>query len=147
LCPASPPAENRQFLVSDPVGAMLLRSPEELDCVRAALGGSYAYAPGYSESSAVEGARNLRRSAFALLADPGQDPLAPQGLSHAGRGRNVLFEAGQVMFVAASRAGDDTAGSLPDNWGLPAAGPHLFGAGFAPGDAAPAVPTDATSDE
>jgi hypothetical protein len=147
LCPASPPAVDRQLLVADPVGAMLLRSPEELDRVRPALGGSYAYTPDYSESRAVEGARNLHRSAFALLADSGQDPLAPQGLSHAGRGRNVLFEAGQVMFVTAPGVGDDADGSWPNGWGLPGAGPHLFGTGFATGDAAPAVPTDATSDE
>ena len=73
-------------------------------------GGSYAYSIGYVENGRYRAVRNRGRASFALLAD--MPSLYLQGrlsANHGGRGQNIFYEDGHILFVIdpANGCGDD----------------------------------------
>jgi hypothetical protein len=123
VCPTSSLAADPQFRVPTTGEVLLIESPEELDSQRAAMGGSYGYTLGYIDDNQYRTTKNLHRPFFAVMADaPGNGPQY-QSLNHGGRGQNVLFEDGRVVFYTSPRAGglDDI---FVNDAGVVAAGTH-----------------------
>jgi hypothetical protein len=80
----------------------------ELRRLQRLAGGSYGYSLGFMIDGSRPCFRNLRRPAFAILADaPGPQREGRNSQHHGGRGQNVLFEDGHTQFLAGSMAGPD----------------------------------------
>jgi hypothetical protein len=103
VCPASPLAENREFRVPS-LDDLLTASQEELVSMRSTMSGSFGYTLGFVEHGRYHNTRNLRRPDFALMSDaPSAFLSGYQSVNHDGRGQNVLFEGGRVLFLPTSR--------------------------------------------
>ena len=64
------------------------------------LGGSYGYTLGYLDNGCYRPVRNAGRPYYALLSDaPSLHLPGRQSDNHGGRGQNVLFEDGHVVFL------------------------------------------------
>jgi hypothetical protein len=64
-------------------------------------GGSYAYNIGYVEDFKYRGVVNQGRTHFALLGDaPSYHLPGRRSANHGGRGQNILYEDGRVLFVS-----------------------------------------------
>lgn len=104
LCPDSSLVEKfsgqNDFRVPCPAEVVQIDSSEKLLETQKTMGGSYGYSLGYHENGIYHPTKNLRRPYFAVLSDsPGN--MEPNDLSnhHGGRGQNVLFEDGHVLFI------------------------------------------------
>ena len=102
VCPGSELADKEQFHIP---------SPEELDAAsdgqlekfRSTMGGSYGYNLGYIRNGRYYPTKDRNRTYFGLMADaPGSLPGSPS-INHGGRGQNVLFEDGRVIFIKSSK--------------------------------------------
>ena len=104
------------------------------------MGGSYGYCLGHFRNGAYEGTRNRQRSGFAIVADaPSPDQPGHQSRNHGGRGQNVLFEDGHVVFLTCSKPNDSADDIFVNDAGLVAAGLHENDAVIGPSDASPLV--------
>ncbi len=102
ICPGSPLADDRQFRIPR-LGELLTAAPEELARLHSRMGGSYGYSLGFFDGR-IYTTRDLRRPHFALVADVPSTLLAGyQSVNHGGRGQNVLFEDGRIMFYTSPR--------------------------------------------
>ncbi len=64
-------------------------------------GGSYAYNIGYVEDLKYRGVVNQGRTHFALLGDaPSYHLPGRRSANHGGRGQNILYEDGHILFVS-----------------------------------------------
>lgn len=124
ICPTSPQAADPQFRVPTAREILLVESLEELENLRSAMGGSYGYVLGYIEGDQYRTTKNLRRPFFAVMADAPGDAPTHQSLNHGGRGQNVLFEDGRVVFYTTSRPSDVLDDIFVNDAGLVAAGAH-----------------------
>ncbi|MGD9126517.1 MAG: hypothetical protein PVH19_03980, partial [Planctomycetia bacterium] len=102
LCPDSSLSEqastsDQPFTVPRPEEVARIDSPAELLQTQETMGGSYGYSLGYHQNGSYRPTKNLHRPYFAVLSDSPGD--AEQGSHHGGRGQNVLFEDGHVMFI------------------------------------------------
>ncbi len=124
VCPTSPLASDPQFHVPTTGELLLVESSEELDYLRGAMGGSYGYTLGYVEGNQYQSTKNLHRPYFAVMADaPGEAPQH-QSINHGGRGQNVLFEDGRVVFYTTSRPSYGLDDIFVNDKGVVAAGTH-----------------------
>lgn len=104
VCAASPLRKNTEFRIPSRDELLAARG-EALRRLQNTMGGSYGYCIGYVQNGRYHARRNLGRETFAILADvPLQwnDELS----SHHGRGQNVLFEDGRVLFMTRARLVD-----------------------------------------
>lgn len=124
ICPTSPQAADPQFRVPTAREILLVESPEELENLRSVMGGSYGYVLGYIEGNQYRTTKNLRRPFFAVMADAPGDGPQHQSLNHGGRGQNVLFEDGRVVFYTSSRPSDALDDIFVNDAGQVAAGAH-----------------------
>jgi hypothetical protein len=100
ICPDSPMAEERQFVVPTAEQVLIMPEGEELELVQASLGGSYSMSLGYQDDNDFQGLRNVGHDDFALVSDvPDRNTPDFRSCNHAG-GRNILFGAGNVRYVA-----------------------------------------------
>lgn len=133
LCPDSSLSgkfsKNETFRVPHPTEISQIDSSEELLKTQETMGGNYGYSLGYYQNGTYRPTENLRRSYFAVLSDaPGNAKESQQPDHHGGRGQNVLFEDGHVLFITQAR----TAGGR-DNLFLNDA--NQIAAGLHPNDA------------
>ncbi len=73
-------------------------------------GGSYAYCVGYVENGYYYPVRNQGRTLFPILADnPSLHLKGRQSANHAGRGQNICYDDGHIVFVTdvSQLVGDD----------------------------------------
>lgn len=99
ICPCSPLAEADDFEVPA-IQQLVSADPRRLRCLQRQMGGSYGYAMGYVEGGHYRANRNLARFHFAVLSDAPCLHLPDfQSDNHGGRGQNVLFEDGHVVFL------------------------------------------------
>lgn len=123
------PVGEKGFRVPSSIEIAQIDSPDELLKIQETMGGSYGYSLGYHQDGTYRPTKNLRRSYFAVLSDsPGNLEANYQPNHHGGRGQNVLFEDGHVLFITQAR----TAGGR-DNLFLNDA--NLIAAGLHPNDA------------
>jgi hypothetical protein len=105
LCPGSPLADVEDYFV--PTADQILAEPTPRGRIRLRqwAGGSFGYGFGYrAEDGHYQGLRNLYRENFALMSDaPVHHTAGYFSLNHGGRGFNVLFESGRVLFVNSTR--------------------------------------------
>lgn len=77
----------------------------ELRVLRQVLGGDYAYNLGVTERQNIVAPRYEGRSHFAILSDaPMLEPTGEILIAHDGRGANVVFEDGRILFIPISSA-------------------------------------------
>lgn len=124
VCPTSSQAADPQFRVPTAREVLLVESLEKLEALRSAMGGSYGYVLGYVEGDQYRTTKNLRRPFFAVMADAPGDSPQHQSLNHGGRGQNVLFEDGRVVFYTTSRPNDALDDIFVNDAGMVAAGAH-----------------------
>jgi prepilin-type processing-associated H-X9-DG protein len=75
-------------------------SNTELECIKCALGGDYAYNLGFFEKGELVAPKNTGSSHHALMADaPRFEVDAVQVVAHDGKGINILYSDGHVRFV------------------------------------------------
>jgi len=143
VCPASPLAEDRAFRVPL-VDELLAASGEQRACWRPALGGSFGYNLGFLEDGRYHSTRNLRRPYFALMADaPSSFLPAHQSINHCGRGQNVLFEDGRVVFYTTPRPHVRADDVFVNELGMIDAGKHRNDSVIASGACVPTLPCGA----
>jgi len=115
---------------------------EQLEQVRGTMGGSYGYNLGYIRNGRYYPTKDRNRTYFALMADaPGSLPGSPS-LHHGGRGQNVLFEDGRVIFIRSSRPYVGADDIYSNDNGRVAAGVHLDDSVIGPSSARPIIIRD-----
>jgi len=125
VCPGSWVADETGFAVPTLEQLQSAEPGEQLSQLRETMGGSYGYSLGYVVNGLHQATRNLGRSTFALLADApdyGQDQF--QSLNHGGRGQNVLFEDGRVVFLPTPKPNQQADDLFLNDTGFVAAGTH-----------------------
>lgn len=138
LCPGSTLAADPQFRVPT-VDELQTAGGQDLARLRSVMGGSYGYSLGYMEDGQYHPTRNLGRSQFALMADaPSVSLPGHQSLNHGGRGQNVLFEDGRVLFLTTPKAGEGDDFFVNDA-GVVAPGDHRNDSVIGTSDTVPAV--------
>lgn len=98
---------------------------EQLVQLQRHMGGDYGYSLGHMVDGRYEPTRNESRPQFALMADApnyGQPQL--QSLNHGGRGQNVLFEDGRVLFLPWAKPNAEADDVFLNDTGQVAAGAH-----------------------
>jgi hypothetical protein len=139
LCPSSALCDQQRFRVPS-LDELEHAAVDELPQLRCAMGGSYGYCLGHMRNGRYEGTRNMHRPRFALIADaPTRDRPDHQSANHGGRGQNVLFEDGHLMFLTSSRVCDRSDDIFVNDNGLVAAGVHADDAVIGPSDAPPII--------
>jgi hypothetical protein len=137
VCPTSSLAESEDFHLPS-LDEVQQAPSEEIEQLRRSMGGSYGYGLGHVVDGVYRDTKNLHRASFALMADaPSAETPDHRSLNHAGRGQNVLFEDGHVLYLTASRlveGGDDF---FANDEGQIAAGVNLNDAVIAPSPTPP----------
>jgi hypothetical protein len=112
---------------------------EELVRLRESMGGSFGYSLGYLDGRTYT-TRNLGRPHFALMADvPSPMPAGFQSANHGGRGQNVLFEDGRIVFYVTPRPNAQADDVFVNEVGMVAAGVNPNDAVIGPSRALPGV--------
>ena len=125
ICPASLLAGDRKFHMPSLEELRAAVTRDELNSLRRLMGGSYGYCMGFVEEGTYHCTRNLGRTFFALMSDaPGPDLPGHQSLNHGGRGQNVLFEDGRVIFLTTPKPGDHNDHFFLNDRGEVGAGDH-----------------------
>jgi hypothetical protein len=138
ICPDSPLAIQTDMAV--PTLEQLQAAVErEAARLRRHMGGSYGYCIGHVENRVLVPTRNLGRERFAIMADAPSDLPEHQSLNHGGRGQNVLFEDGHVMFLTTSQPCDSDDDIYSNDHHLVAPGDHCNDSVIAPSDVAPVI--------
>ena len=132
LCPDSPQGEKfskqgQEFRVPRPAEIERIESPQELLQTQQTMGGSYGYSLGYNQNGSYRPTKNLHRPYFAVLSDSPGSAETGHPSHHGGRGQNVLFEDGHVLFLTQAH----TAGGRDDLFLNDA---HQIAAGLHPND-------------
>jgi hypothetical protein len=139
LCPSSPLADDPQFRVPT-VDELQTAAGQDLVRLRSVMGGSYGYSLGYMEDGRYHPTRNLGRSHFALMADaPSSSLPGYQSLNHGGRGQNVLFEDGHILFLATPKTAGEGDDFFVNDSGVVAPGTHRNDSVIGTSDTIPAV--------
>lgn len=140
LCPSSSLAANAGHFRLPTLEQVKTAAGSELTRLRRVMGGSYGYSLGYVRGGRYHATRNLSRPQFALMADS-PNPLLPgyQSLNHGGRGQNVLFEDGHVIFMTTPRPAELGDDFFVNDTGLVAAGNHPNDSVIGTSDTAPVV--------
>ncbi len=139
ICPASRLADAPQFRVPSLEELQTATGPE-LAQLRSVMGGSYGYSLGYTEAGQYHPTRNLGRAHFALMADAPSGALPGyQSLNHGGRGQNVLFEDGHVMFLTTPTAAGPSDELFVNDTGMVAPGNHRNDSVIGASDTIPVV--------
>jgi hypothetical protein len=139
VCPGSSLNDGARFEVPS-LDQLEKAAQAELPRLRCAMGGSYGYCLGHLRNGAYEGTRNRQRPSFALVSDaPSPDRPGHQSRNHGGRGQNVLFEDGHVIFLSSSKPCNFSDDIFVNDNGLVAAGLHEDDAVIGPSDASPLV--------
>jgi hypothetical protein len=100
ICPGSPLADAKDFYVPSEEQILAEPTPEGRIRLQRWAGGSFGYGFGYWKDGRYHYPRNLGRNHFALMSDaPVFHNTAYSSMNHGGRGFNVLFETGGVLFV------------------------------------------------
>jgi len=103
ICPASPQAEEEDFVLPTRAELEAAKGPELVRLQRK-MGGSYGYSLGYRLGGQVVGPRNRARPHFAIMSDMPRDrEIGSNSLNHGGRGQNLLFEDGHVRYLSECR--------------------------------------------
>ena len=138
VCPNSVLASQGPLHVPSLKELLAVSDQAALQRLRATMGGSYGYSLGYIENGHYRGTRNLARAVYALMADAPSGLLPDlQSLNHDGRGENVLFEDGRVLFLTRPRPIGSADHFYLNDGGQVAAGRHRDDAVIGPSDAAP----------
>lgn len=127
LCPSSPAACESECRIPT-ADEVRQASEQQRDYLHRQMGGSYSSTYGYVEDGRYKGTRNLGRSHFALVADsPCQSYGDRQSSNHGGRGQNVLFEDGHVVFKPECRFSEGSRADdiFRNDEGQVAAGTHV----------------------
>jgi hypothetical protein len=135
ICPGSPLADRPGFRIPK-LDEIRQATPERLHELRAAMGGSYAYAIGYRENGRYKPTRNRYRDGFALAADVPDDDLATSP-NHGRRGYNTLLEDGHVIYLCTSHLDGSTDDIFRNDLGLVAPGCHVNDSVVARSDVSP----------
>jgi hypothetical protein len=135
ICPGSPLADRPGFRIPT-LDQVRQATPERLHELRAAMGGSYAYAIGYRENGRYKPTRNRYRDGFALAADVPDDDLATSP-NHGRRGYNTLLEDGHVIYLCTSHLDGSTDDIFRNDLGLVAPGCHVNDSVVARSDVSP----------
>ena len=102
------------------------------------MGGDYAYPLGFVDQGRLKGVRNQGRSQFAILSDVPLQNVRNSSIGTHGRGHNVLFEDGHVMFLSKRlRPGSDGDDMFSNDQGAVRAGLHAQDCVLAPSDVSP----------
>lgn len=125
VCPGSPMAQRGGFVIPTLQQLEMAEPGDNLNQLRNTMGGSYGYSLGYTVDGAYRPTRNLGRPMFALMADaPDYTQPGFQSLNHGGRGQNVLFEDGRVIFLPSPKPNQQADDVFLNDTGLVAAGVH-----------------------
>ena len=127
ICPGM---QRQEVLDEEDLGPWYVPSLAEVDAasgrdlfqLQNRAGGNYAYAVGYFENGRYRAVRNRGRSEFPILGDsPSYHLVNRQSANHGGRGQNICYEDGHIVFVTDLTAivGDDP---LRNRRGYPQAG-------------------------
>jgi len=135
ICPGSPLADRPSFRIPK-LDEVREAAPERLHELRAAMGGSYAYAIGYRENGRYKPTRNRYRDGFALAADVPDDDLATSP-NHGCRGYNTLLEDGHVIYLCTSHLDGSNDDIFRNDLGLVAPGCHVNDSVVARSDVSP----------
>jgi hypothetical protein len=100
VCPSSELALNSTNWNVPTLDEIDRASRLELVKLQQVAGGSYAYNIGYVEDLTYRPVENQGRTHFALLGDaPSYHLPGRRSANHGGRGQNILFEDGHILFV------------------------------------------------
>jgi len=142
FCPAAPTIHSDEQIEIPTLEQLRLATGDELLELRRSMGGDYGYSYGHIEDGEYRGTRNFRRPHFAVISDVPSALPERQSLNHGGRGQNVWFEDGHVMFVARPRIDDVHDDFFHNDRGLVGPGLHADDSVIAPSDATPIVPVE-----
>lgn len=131
LCPGSSRVQKGRFHVPT-VEELEQADAPQLPQLLAEMGGSYGYSLGHVTAGRYQGTRNAHRVRFALVADMPSDRPDHQSFNHGGRGQNVAFEDGHVVFLTSSRPGPQLDDIYVNDAGQVDAGLHADDAVIAP---------------
>ncbi|MCA9129941.1 MAG: hypothetical protein KDB22_22795 [Planctomycetales bacterium] len=119
-CPSLFDSDRRTDFVLPKVSgrsALYRMSPEQLSLFQETIGGDYAYSLGVLEEERIVAPKFDGRSTFAILADApvisSVGELRDAYPAHGGRGMNVFYEDGRVVFIS-SRAFENGCNSFDD---------------------------------
>jgi hypothetical protein len=135
ICPGSPLADLPGFRIPK-LDEVREATPERLQELRAAMGGSYGYAIGYRENGRYKPTRNRYRDGFALAADVPDDDLATSP-NHGRCGCNTLLEDGHVIYLCTSHLDGSNDDIFRNDLGLVAPGCHVNDSVVARSDVSP----------
>jgi hypothetical protein len=142
FCPAAPTTRPAEEIELPTLKQVHLARGDELLRLRQMMGGDYGYSYGYMDGNVYRATRNLRRFHFAIMSDVPSGLPERQSLNHGGRGQNVLFEDGRVMFVPRPRIDTSPDDFFINDRGLVGPGLHLDDSVIGPGNGVPIVPVD-----
>jgi len=100
ICPTSLNGEMPEDWAPPTIEQLQQAPSEELIVLRVSMGGTYGYPLGYINRSKYQPPRNQYRATFALMSDVPDTSGEKITPNHGGRGCNVLFEDGHVVFVS-----------------------------------------------
>jgi len=135
LCPASQTSEGNFHVPS--LEELQSAPAERVPQLHNAMGGSYGYSLGHLANGRYQGTRDRSRPRFALVADAPSENGDHQSRNHDGRGQNVLFEDGHVVFLGSAKAGPQQDDIFLNDAGQVDAGLHEDDAVIAPSPARP----------
>jgi hypothetical protein len=139
VCPDSPSAGRVVFQVPS-LDQLQGADEQQAAQLRVLMGGSYGYCIGHLENGAFVPTRNLYRERFAIMSDAPNDGLpSHQTSNHGGRGQNVLFEDGHVVFLTTSRPCESLDDIFHNDHNRVAAGEHRNDSVIAPSGTAPVI--------
>lgn len=105
--------------------------PQQTRYFQKSMGGDYGHSLGHTEDGSYRGASRLGRSHYVVLADvPSCSNSLGGSNNHSGRGQNVLFEDGRVLFNCSTAVGEDAI--YENNVGLVAPGTDRYDSVVAP---------------
>ncbi len=101
ICPASPQADESAGYRLPTLAEIDQAAQEAIFLIHQRTGGSYGYSLGVVTNGRYAAPRNQGRASFPLMSDaPQVIPDQSRHDSHAGRGRNFLYEDGHVEFIS-----------------------------------------------
>ena len=137
ICPASSLA-NRAGEFKVPLCRDLERAERErLRHMHREMGGSCGYNLGYVCEDGYHPTKNLGRERFAIMADVPRDEAPHTSLNHDGKGQNVLFEDGHVLYMTTCKAAGCSDDIFVNDSGETAPGLHVDDAVVAPSQVRP----------
>ena len=99
ICPASDLAETPELARLPTIEELEAARGRELNQYFRYMGGSYGYNLGHTLDGVYHKVKNKRRPRFALASDaPSLHLKGHRSANHGGRGHNVLYEDGRVIF-------------------------------------------------